>query len=164
MRSVSVVPSGLTKYREGLYPLELFTKEDAGKVIDTIESFQPKFYEKYGLHFIHASDEWYIMAGREFPEEERYDGYIQLENGVGMMRLLKDEFEEALDKQELIDTDLKVTMATGRLAYGLIKQLADKTAERFENISVNVIPIRNDFSVKQLQYQVCLQDRIFTIS
>lgn len=145
MRSVSVVPSGLTKYREGLYPLELFTKEDAGKVIDTIESFQPKFYEKYGLHFIHASDEWYIMAGREFPEEERYDGYIQLENGVGMMRLLKDEFEEALDKQELIDTDLKVTMATGRLAYGLIKQLADKTAERFENISVNVIPIRNDF-------------------
>ena len=145
MRSVSVVPSGLTKYREGLYPLELFTKEDAGKVIDTIESFQPKFYEKYGLHFIHASDEWYIMAGREFPEEERYDGYIQLENGVGMMRLLKDEFEEALDKQELIDTDLKVTMATGRLAYGLIKQLADKAAERFENISVNVIPIRNDF-------------------
>ena len=145
MRSVSVVPSGLTKYREGLYPLELFTKEDAENVIDTIESFQPKFYEKYGLHFIHASDEWYIMAGREFPEEERYDGYIQLENGVGMMRLLKDEFEEALDKQELIDTDLKVTMATGRLAYGLIKQLADKTAEKFKNISVNVIPIRNDF-------------------
>lgn len=145
MRSVSVVPSGLTKYREGLYPLELFTKEDAQKVIDTIESFQQKFFDEYGLHFVHASDEWYIMAEREFPEEERYDGYIQLENGVGMMRLLKEEYEEALEQQETVDTNLKVTIATGKLAYGLIKQLADKTAEKFKNISINVVPIRNDF-------------------
>lgn len=79
MRSVSVVPAGLTKYREGLYPLELFSKEEAGEVIDMIESYQPKFYEEYGLHFIQASDEWYILAERDFPEEERYDGYIQLE-------------------------------------------------------------------------------------
>ena len=79
MRSVSAVPAGITKYREGLYPLELFTKEEAGQVIDMIESRQKKYYEEFGLHFIHASDEWYILAGREFPEEERYDGYIQLE-------------------------------------------------------------------------------------
>ena len=76
MRSVSAVPAGITKYREGLYPLELFTKEEAGQVIDMIESRQKKYYEEFGLHFIHASDEWYILAGREFPEEERYDGYI----------------------------------------------------------------------------------------
>ena len=95
MRSVSAVPAGITKYREGLYPLELFTKEEAGQVIDMIESRQKKYYEEFGLHFIHASDEWYILAGREFPEEERYDGYIQLENGVGMMRLLINEFQEA---------------------------------------------------------------------
>ena len=75
MRSVSVVPAGLTKYREGLYPLELFSKEEAGEVIDMIESYQPKFYEEYGLHFIQASDEWYILAERDFPEEERYDGF-----------------------------------------------------------------------------------------
>ena len=98
MRSVSVVPAGLTKYREGLYPLELFSKEEAERVIDQIEAHQQKFYEKFGLHFIHASDEWYIMAGREFPEEERYDGYIQLENGVGMMRLLRTEVEEELKR------------------------------------------------------------------
>ena len=94
MRSVSAVPAGITKYREGLYPLELFTKEEAGQVIDMIESRQKKYYEEFGLHFIHASDEWYILAGREFPEEERYDGYIQLENGVGMMRLLINEYEQ----------------------------------------------------------------------
>ena len=63
-----------------------------------IESRQKKYYEEFGLHFIHASDEWYILAGREFPEEERYDGYIQLENGVGMMRLLINEFQEALEQ------------------------------------------------------------------
>ena len=100
MRSVSAVPAGITKYREGLYPLELFTKEEAGQVIDMIESRQKKYYEEFGLHFIHASDEWYILAGREFPEEERYDGYIQLENGVGMMRLLINEFQEALERFE----------------------------------------------------------------
>ena len=98
MRSVSVVPAGITKYRDNLYPLELFTKEEAGEIIDMIESRQKKYYEEYGLHFYAASDEWYITAGRDFPEEERYDGYIQLENGVGMMRLFITEFTEALEQ------------------------------------------------------------------
>ena len=89
MQSMSVVPSGLTKYRDGLFPLEPFEKEDAEKVIDQIEEWQRKIYKEHGVHFVQASDEWYILAERDFPEEERYDGYIQLENGVGMMRLLK---------------------------------------------------------------------------
>ena len=97
LRSVSVVPAGITKFREGLFPIELYTKEEAGAVIDMVESRQQEFYEQYGLHFIHASDEWYIIAGRDFPEEERYDGYIQLENGVGMMRMFINEFNEALE-------------------------------------------------------------------
>ena len=85
MESVSVVPVGLSKYRDGLYPLEPFTKEDAIEVIDMIEKWQKKCLEEYDLHFIHASDEWYMLAERPLPEEESYDGYIQLENGVGMM-------------------------------------------------------------------------------
>ena len=80
-----------------MFPIELYTKEEAGAVIDMVESRQQEFYEQYGLHFIHASDEWYIIAGRDFPEEERYDGYIQLENGVGMMRLFINEFNEAFE-------------------------------------------------------------------
>ena len=92
LQSVSVVPVGLSKFRDGLYPLEPFNSEDAAKVIDEIESWQRKVYDEHGIHFIHASDEWYFLAGRDFPEEERYDGYIQLENGVGMMRLLRVEF------------------------------------------------------------------------
>ena len=77
LQSVSVVPVGLTKYRDGLYPLEPFAKEDAIQVLDTIEGWQKKIYEEYGLHYIHAGDEWYILAEREMPEEERYDGYMQ---------------------------------------------------------------------------------------
>ncbi len=153
MRSVSVVPAGITKYRDGLYPLELFTKEEAGKVIDLIEGYQQKCYEEHGLHFIHASDEWYILAQRPFPEEERYDGYIQLENGVGMMRLLMTEFDEAWDgllKDEVICGKLEqmkrtVTIATGRLPYPTLKKFAELITERFPGIRAEVVAVRNDF-------------------
>ena len=79
LQSVSVVPVGLTKFRKGLYPLEPFTKEDAKAVLEQIHRWQKIMYERYGIHFIHASDEWYILAGEELPEEDRYDGYLQLE-------------------------------------------------------------------------------------
>ena len=97
LRSVSVVPVGLTKYRERLPHLDPFTGEDAGPVIDQIERWQRYYYEKYGTHLVHASDEWYILAGRALPPEENYDGYLQLENGVGMTRLLIEEVREALE-------------------------------------------------------------------
>ena len=153
MRSVSVVPAGLTRYREGLYPLALFTKEDAEKVIDQIEGYQQKFHEEYGLHFIHASDEWYILAEREFPEEERYDGYIQLENGVGMMRLLysevQDEMERILQMEEYPVWREKIkrtlTIATGKLAYPTIRKFAEMMMEVFPGLHIHVFAIRNDF-------------------
>jgi len=153
MRSVSAVPAGITKYRDDLPKLDLYTKEEAGAVIDLIESYQQGFYEKYGLHFIHASDEWYILAERDFPEEERYDGYIQLENGVGMMRLLWTEFEEALHRQIAEDTyeQLKqsllqtITIATGKLAAPMLSKIAAQTMEAFPGLRIYVKQIRNDF-------------------
>ena len=77
LKSVSVVPVGLSKYREGLHPLEPFNREDALGVLETVHRWQKKLYEQYGLHFIHCSDEWYILAGLPLPEEERYDLYHQ---------------------------------------------------------------------------------------
>ncbi len=100
MQSLSIVPVGLTKYREGLYPLEPFGKEDAKKVLETIHRWQKKLYECYKNHFVHASDEWYILAEEEIPSAKNYDGYVQLENGVGMIRLFQDELEEALRKEQ----------------------------------------------------------------
>ena len=96
LESLSVVPVGLSKYREGLYPLEPFNKEDAKAVLDTIHKWQEKAYKEHNTHFVHASDEWYILADEELPEEDKYDGYLQIENGVGMLRSFIEEFDEGL--------------------------------------------------------------------
>ncbi len=96
MQSLSVVPVGLTKFRDGLYPLEPFEKEDAKEVLEIIHKWQKICYEKHGTHFVQASDEWYLLAEEPFPPEENYDGYIQLENGVGMIPLLESEFDQCL--------------------------------------------------------------------
>ena len=145
LRSVSVVPVGLTKYRDGLYPLEPFTKEDAREVLKTIHAWQDKVYEEYGIHFIHAGDEWYILAEEELPEEERYDGYLQLENGVGMLRLLFDEFEEGLKALEGDLRKREISLATGRLAYPYLKRMLGKLREKFPNVLVRLYPIENHF-------------------
>ncbi len=145
MQSVSVVPVGLSKFRDGLYPLEPFTKEDACQVIDLIEEWQKKLYEKHKLHFIHASDEWYILAERELPEESRYDGYIQLENGVGMIRLLYEEFMDALGEKEDDGKTEELSMATGFLPYPYLRRLLDRMAEVYPGRKIHLYPIRNDF-------------------
>ena len=151
LESVSVVPVGLTKFREGLTPLEPFTKEEACEVIDTIEKYQRRFFNEYGIHFIHASDEWYILAGRDVPVEETYDGYLQLENGVGMIRLLKDEFNRAFDSYKLSSLQKKFmkksecTLVTGMLAYPYIKEFADKMMAEYPKLNIDVASIKNEF-------------------
>lgn len=150
LESLSVVPVGLTKYREGLYPLEPFSKEDAKEVIRLIEGFQKECCEKFGSHFVHASDEWYILAGQEVPEEERYDGYLQLENGVGMLRLLLNEFENALEQRKTGERVLErkadeLSMATGLLAYSYIRKMAERVMEIWPQICIHVYPITNEF-------------------
>lgn len=164
MESVSVVPVGLSKYREGLYPLEPFQKEDAIEVLKTIHKWQDICMAEYGTHFIHASDEWYLLAEQPLPEEDNYDGYIQLENGVGMIRLLMNEFDEAM---EILEEDIKagdmpeeflpdtenehhVTLVTGKLPAPFITELAEKCMKRFPNYKIDVIAIRNDFFGKMI--------------
>lgn len=145
LQSVSVVPVGLTKYREGLYPLEPFQKEEAREVLRVIHEWQERIYQEHGMHFIHAGDEWYILAEEELPEEERYDGYLQLENGVGMLRLLEDEFQEAYE-EAFGDRKLRaVSVATGLLAYPYIQRMADQLQDKYPETKIYVYPIRNDF-------------------
>ncbi len=146
LQSLSVVPVGLTKFREGLYPLEPFEKEDAKEVLAVIHKWQQYCMETYGTHFVHASDEWYLLADIELPKEEQYDGYLQLENGVGMERLLENEFLEAFLKLEPDSGRKKqITIATGTLAAPLLKKLCGWFRQKFPNIFMSVIPIRNDF-------------------
>ncbi|MBD5465280.1 MAG: DUF512 domain-containing protein [Lachnospiraceae bacterium] len=156
LESVSVVPVGLSRYREGLYPLEPFTKQDAEKVLDTIHKWQEIIYKEYGMHFIHASDEWYILAGRAMPPAANYDGYLQLENGVGMVRLMMDEFYQSIEDYQLAvangrekkrpeEIEKAVSMATGKLAYPFIKEIAKKLMELFPRVSIQVYEITNEF-------------------
>jgi len=145
LESVSVVPVGLSRYRENLTPLEPFTKEDAIAVLDLIHSWQDKTMESHGTHFIHASDEWYLLAGREIPEADTYDGYLQLENGVGMLRLLQDELKEALEQKPGHQEVHKLTIATGVLAAPSIQEHVALIQEKFPAVEVQVLPIRNDF-------------------
>ena len=145
LKSVSVVPVGLTRFREGLYPLEPFTKEEAREVLSVIHRWQEKIYKQYGLHFIHAGDEWYLLAEEDIPEEERYDGYLQLENGVGMLRLLFNEFEEGMSRLGGGPGSGAISAATGKLAYPYIRRMADRVEERFPGRKIHVYCIRNDF-------------------
>ena len=145
LQSVSVVPVGLSKYREGLEPLEPFTKEDAKKVIAQIEKWQKKAVEEFGLHFIHASDEWYLLAEDELPKEESYDGYLQLENGVGMLRLLETEFKDALLEKSGDSVKRKVSIATGKLAAPFISKLMEDLKKKYTETEVMVYDITNEF-------------------
>lgn len=145
LQSVSVVPVGLTKFRDGLYPLEPFTKEEAREVLAIIHRWQNKIYEEYGTHFIHAGDEWYILAGEEMPEEERYDGYLQLENGVGTTRLLQNEFQEAFERISGDDRETEISLATGKLAYPYLKDMIGTLQTKYPHVTVHLYEIRNDF-------------------
>lgn len=150
LQSLSVVPVGLSKYRDKLTKLELFDKEESAKVIDTIEKYQKYYLEKYGTRLVFASDEWYLKAERELPEEEAYEGYPQIENGVGMLRSMLVEFNDYIEDYRIGANDITfaprtVSVATGLLAAPSIRAMADKAEKLCDGLKVNVYPITNHF-------------------
>ncbi|MCR5847503.1 MAG: DUF512 domain-containing protein [Lachnospiraceae bacterium] len=151
LESVSIVPVGLSKHRDGLTKLEPFDKEDAKKLISTVKKWQDKAYEEFGIHFVHASDEWYLLAEEEMPDADTYDGYLQLANGVGMITSEKEDFYLAYtDLIENYKTDpdhkeVKITCATGKLAYELVCEMSKRMEEALPNLTIETVMIRNDF-------------------
>ena len=145
LQSVSIVPVGLTKYREGLFPLTPFGPEDAAALLSQVHRWQEVMMRKEGIHFVHASDEFYILAGQPLPFNDTYDGYPQLENGVGMIRLQEEEFTSALQEAAGDDRIVSGTIATGMLARPFLEDLVGRLRKKFPRIEIRVIPIRNDF-------------------
>lgn len=141
VESVSVVPVGLSDHRQSLAEIEPFTKKTAGDTIDQIEKWQRKFKKKYGTNLVYASDEFYITAEREFPSFDEYDGFPQIENGVGLCASLIDEFNDAVKLKKKLKPKSKKTIITGMCAYDVMKKLAEK----LNSDKIQVIPIRNDF-------------------
>ena len=145
IQSVAVVPVGVTKFREGLYPLRPFTPEEAGDVIDIIESKAAECLEKWDTRMCFPADEFYLLAGRKLPEAEFYEDYPQYENGVGLLRSLYDEVMQALEDA---DTDIPprtVTLATGTAAEAFHRELARIIMERIPRLKINVVGIVNHF-------------------
>ena len=145
MQSLSVVPVGLTKFREGLAELEAFSKEDSLQVLDTIHRWQNIFLTHYGTRFVYASDEWYIKAELPIPEADSYEGYPQIENGVGLIRSLQEEFKEYFEELNGDNRTRTLSLATGVLAAPYIRQLINKLQEKFPEIKVEVYTIINHY-------------------
>lgn len=141
MESVSIVPVGLSKFRDGLYPLRMFDKESAAEVIDLVEKHQARFREEIGSNFVYLSDEFYILAQRPFPKYEDYEEFPQIENGVGMCASLEYEFCDALSDCENKIPKQRKTIACGYAAYDVIKNLIDK----LDGDKINVYKIKNTF-------------------
>lgn len=143
--SMAVVPVGLTKFRDGLFPLTTFTPEKAAETIDIISEFQKTFLENFGTRTVFPSDEFFIIAGRDIPPMEYYEDFPQYENGVGMVRSLIDEFDKALEIAEWEGGKRHVSIATGYSIYEFMKQLAEKAEKYFPLLKCDVYRIRNDF-------------------
>jgi len=145
MQSVSIVPVGLTKYREGLAKLEKFQKEDAVLVLEIIHRWQNILLKHYGTRFIHASDEWYITAEQSIPDAKFYEGYPQIENGVGMLRSLQDEFELHYKTLKGDNRSKQISMVTGTLASPFIHQMVYRIREKYPKILITIYTITNNF-------------------
>lgn len=143
--SIAAVPVGLTKHREGLYPLCEYTKETAKEVIDVIEKFGNVFKEKHGTRLAYASDEFYLKAELPVPEEDYYEDYPQIENGVGLWRSVESEFMAALGRDKATEQDFTVSIATGTAAYPLMKKLSESLSSKYGKAKINVYEIKNDF-------------------
>ncbi len=141
--SVSVVPVGLSDHRGGLYPLKPFDKESAAETISVVESFQKEFLKKYGTRLVYPADELYLKAEKEIPDAEEYEDFPQIENGVGLLASMKEEFYMELCNVSYAETPREVSIATGVAAYEFMCELAEKLEEKAKKLKINVYMIEN---------------------
>lgn len=173
LSSCSVVPAGLTKFRDGLYPLEVFTPKECAQVIEQVNSFGDLCKKNHGTRLFYCADEFYIKSGLPIPSEDYYEDYAQIENGVGMLRSLEEEFSAELDfyldmlEKKTLDSPRCVSIATGVASYEHIKKLALLAESRVDGLKVNVYKIINHFfgesiTVSGLLTGVDLADQLST--
>ena len=149
LRSCAIVPVGLTRYREKLYPLEMFGPEDAAKVVAQVDAFGAECKRKYGTRLFYCADELYLKAGLPLPDDDYYEEYSQIQNGVGMITSLETEFRIELKYLDEYLEDFRgprrVSIVTGVAAYDEIKSIADRLCARVPGLEVTVYRIINRF-------------------
>ena len=145
LQSVSAVPVGITRYRNGLAKMRPFTNSEAASVIATINYFGDKMQKKYGERIFWPGDEFFLLAGIPIPPDNYYGEYPQLANGVGMSALLQHEFTQALALEDNEEINRTITIATGMAAFAQLENLAQTAMQQFAGLKVNVHGIKNDF-------------------
>lgn len=145
--SLAVVPVGLTEHRERLYPLRTYTAAEAGRVLDIVSQWQERLLKDFETRFVFAADEWYILAGRELPPDESYEGYPQLDNGVGLVRWFLTEFYRcyAKNRAELSTVTLNLAVLTGKSAVGMWQEIKKFFRTNSPGINLTVLPVENQF-------------------
>ncbi len=143
--SLSVVPVGLTRYREGLCKIEPFNKESSLSVVKQVEAHQKRIYEKHGTRFVYLSDEFYLNAGLPVPTADEYEGFPQIENGVGLIASMTEEFDDAIKRIPKASFSRNIAIATGELVAPYIKELAEKIMDKTSGIKIEVFPVKNEF-------------------
>lgn len=150
LNSISVVPVGITKFRDGLPELRPFGRDEAVKVIAQVEQWQCHFLEQTGSRRVFLADEWYLMSGTPLPDYTHYEDFPQIENGVGMAASFIEQFEYALSQEESRPVNKTVSIATGVLAEGIITDLAERAEKHFPGLKILVYPIENNFFGKTI--------------
>ena len=145
LQSVAIVPIGITKYRDNLEKVDIFDKKSSIELIKQIEKFQKNYLQKLKTRFVFLSDEFYVMSGIKRPTHKEYEGYKQLENGVGLMTKQEFEYNKELKKIKTYDKKRTISIATGTSAYDFIKELSNNIANQFQTVTISVYKIRNDF-------------------
>lgn len=145
VNSISVVPVGLTAYREGLYPLTPFDKKSSAEVICQVEKKQAQYLKELGTRIVYLSDEFYVDAEMEIPDADSYEGFPQIENGVGLIASLREEFESAIKLVPKKEYNRHIAIATGESAYEFISELADELQKAVSGVKIDVYAIKNNF-------------------
>lgn len=149
VENLAVVPIGVTKFREGLYQFELFNKETANKELNMVEEYQNKFIKEIGKPFVRLSDEFYVIAEKEVPKEDFYDGFKQLEDGVGVIRIFRNNIKDNVNK---LSTKAKgsFSLITGQSAYKEVIEASKMINNHSNDIDIEVIKIDNNFLERPL--------------
>ena len=142
--TMAVVPVGITKHREGLHPLRTFTKEEAAALIDQVTPWQCQCREETGKTFIYLGDEFYLLAGRDVPAAEWYDGFPQLENGIGLTRSFLDEWQATLPSLSSYQAASPAVIPVGESAFTVLQPLLDALNKQF-NTAHSFVPVPNQF-------------------
>ncbi|WP_010252319.1 DUF512 domain-containing protein [Acetivibrio cellulolyticus] len=151
VNSISIVPVGITRYREGLSSLKPYDMDSSLKVIKQVEGWQRTFLKKYGSRITYIADEFYIMSGEKLPDYEAYEDFPQIENGVGLIAQLKQEFLECLEEIDYELLELRsVSIATGVSSYEYIREMSETLEDKYKKLKINIYKIENSFFGKNV--------------